>query len=127
MDGEYAVLSDGVAGVHILVAPLGQKLRSPLPPLLGGEGRLAHRPGGEYLEHLAALPGDLYIELAAIHQGGEAPGGELSLALGAEGEDVLPQPQKGCRGPAASASETWGSPSSILGVRPDRWSEKGPS
>jgi len=90
VDSEYAALLDGVAGVHILVAPLGQKLRSLLPPLLGGEGRLAHRPGGEYLEHLAALPGDLYIELAAIHQGGEAPGGELSLALGAEGEDVLP-------------------------------------
>ncbi|CUP33828.1 Uncharacterised protein [Flavonifractor plautii] len=36
-------------------------------------------------------------------------------------------PRKAAAALRASASETWGSPSSILGVRHDRWSEKGPS
>jgi len=82
--------------------------------LLQGEAGSLYRPRSEVLRMLTV---------------GEVCG--VCDAAGAPAGAVLLQPLNADTALAAalraSASETWGSPSSILGVRPDRWSEKGPS
>ena len=86
VNGKQTILRDGIAGVHILKAAVGQKGCRRVIAFPAGEGLLANRARAEQLKDLTALFGHLDIELV---------GGQGALTGRGESKDIAAQAEKG--------------------------------